>query len=98
MKSESMEEINSTEMAMFYNVENLFLPDPEPIHHLDPTKSGLWNWNQKRYENKIFKIAHVAELVKEEDPDLLDWFLHNQPTKPEFANLIAKLKSLKAAS
>ena len=66
MKSESMEEINSTEMAMFYNVENLFLPDPEPIHHLDPTKSGLWNWNQKRYENKIFKIAHVAELVKEE--------------------------------
>lgn len=44
-------------------------------------------------EQQIF-----AELVKEEDPDLLDWFLHNQPTKPEFANLIAKLKSLKAAS
>ena len=39
-----------------------------------------------------------AELVKEEDPDLLDWFLHNQPTKPEFADLIAKLKSLKASS
>ena len=44
-------------------------------------------------EQQIF-----AELVKEEDPDLLDWFLHNHPTKPEFANLIAKLKSLKAAS
>ena len=44
-------------------------------------------------EQQIF-----AELVKEEDPDLLDWFLHNHPTKPEFADLIAKLKSLKAAS
>ena len=38
-----------------------------------------------------------AELVKEEDPDLLDWFLHNHPTKPEFAELIAKLKRLQAA-
>jgi antitoxin CptB len=44
-------------------------------------------------EQQIF-----AELVKEEDPDLLDWFLHNHPTKPEFADLIAKLKSLKASS
>ena len=38
-----------------------------------------------------------AELVKEEDPELLDWFLHNHPTKPEFAELIAKLKRLQAA-
>jgi antitoxin CptB len=38
-----------------------------------------------------------AELVKEEDPDLLDWFLHNHPTKPEFAELIAKLKRLQSA-
>ena len=37
-----------------------------------------------------------AALVAEEDPDLLDWFLHNHPTKPEFAALIAKLKSLQA--
>ena len=60
-----MKEINSKEMVMFYNVENLFLPDAKPIHYLDPTKSGLRNWDEKRYSNKIFKIAHVAELVKE---------------------------------
>lgn len=42
-------------------------------------------------EQRVF-----AELVKEEDPDLLDWFLHNHPTKPEFAELITKLKSLKS--
>ena len=44
-------------------------------------------------EQQIF-----ADMATEADPDLLDWFLHNQPTKPEFSNLIAQLKSLKAAS
>ena len=38
-----------------------------------------------------------AELVKEEDPDLLDWVFHNHPTKPECAELIAKLKRLQSA-
>jgi antitoxin CptB len=42
--------------------------------------------------------ATFAKLVEQEDPDLLDWFLHNHPTEPEFADLIAKLKVLKAAS
>lgn len=41
--------------------------------------------------------AVFAELVKAEDPDLLDWFLHDHPTKPAFADLIAKLKQLKKA-
>lgn len=41
--------------------------------------------------------AVFANLVEQEDPDLLDWFLHNHPTKPEFAALIAKLKQLKIA-
>lgn len=54
------------ELVMFYNVENLFPPDPKPKHIFDPTKSGLRNWNDERYSNKIFKIAHVAELVKEQ--------------------------------
>jgi len=54
------------ESVMFYNVENLFLPDPKPKHIFDPTKSGLRNWTEERYSNKIFKIGHVAELVKEQ--------------------------------
>lgn len=40
--------------------------------------------------------ATFAQLMSEEDPDLLDWFLFNQPPKPEYAALIAKLKQLKA--
>ena len=60
----------SSEFAMFYNVENLFQPDPKPIHKLDPTASGLRNWNDYRYTNKIHKIAHVFELVKETKGEL----------------------------
>ncbi|KMQ59890.1 endonuclease [Chryseobacterium sp. FH2] len=54
------------ELFTFYNVENLFLPDPPPKHRLDPTKSGLRNWDEKRYKNKLFKIAHVFQLMEEE--------------------------------
>lgn len=55
------------EMFSFYNVENLFLPDPKPVHRLDPTRSGLRNWDEKRYKNKLFKISHVFQLMKEEN-------------------------------
>jgi exonuclease III len=54
------------ELFSFYNVENLFLPDVKPKHKLDPTISGLRNWDERRYQNKIFKIAHVFQLMKEE--------------------------------
>lgn len=56
---------NKEELIFFYNVENLFPPDPKAEHVLNPTDSGLRNWDEKRYENKIGKIAHVLELVKE---------------------------------
>lgn len=55
------------ELFSFYNVENLFLPDPKPRHKLDPTISGLKNWDEKRYQNKLFKIAHVFQLMQEEN-------------------------------
>ncbi|SFN16181.1 Endonuclease/Exonuclease/phosphatase family protein [Chryseobacterium oleae] len=55
------------EMFSFYNVENLFLPDPKPVHRLDPTRSGLKNWDEQRYRNKLFKISHVFQLMKEEN-------------------------------
>lgn len=58
------------ELFSFYNVENLFLPDPEPRHKLDPTISGLRNWNERKYKNKLYKIAHVFQLIKEENGTL----------------------------
>jgi len=58
------------ELFSFYNVENLFLPDPKPRHKLDPTISGLRNWDERRYQNKLFKVSHVFELMKEENGEL----------------------------
>lgn len=55
------------ELFSFYNVENLFLPDPIPKHKLDPSKSGLRNWDERKYKNKLFKISHVFQLMKEEN-------------------------------
>lgn len=54
-------------LVAFYNVENLFSPDPPPVHHLDPTFSGLKNWDEKRYRNKLTKIAHVFQLIEQEE-------------------------------
>lgn len=61
---------NRAEYVMFYNVENLFQPDAIPVHKLDPTASGLRNWNNYRYTNKIHKIAHVFDLVKADKGEL----------------------------
>ncbi|WP_294276256.1 endonuclease [uncultured Chryseobacterium sp.] len=49
----------------FYNVENLFLPDPKPVYPTDPTASGLRNWDERKYKNKLFKIAHVFQMMQE---------------------------------
>lgn len=62
-----MERYSTKELVLFYNVENLFSPDPRPIHKLDPTKSGLRNWDEKRYQNKLHKIARVFKLVEERE-------------------------------
>lgn len=61
---------DSKELVAFYNVENLFLPDAPPVHKLDPTLSGLRNWDDRRYRNKLFKISHVFQLIKEESGTL----------------------------
>lgn len=53
------------EIMMFYNVENLFPPDPPTHHKYDPTPSGLRGWNEYRYNNKLFKIAYVIDWVSE---------------------------------
>lgn len=55
------------ELFSFYNVENLFLPDPKPKHKSDPTYSGLRNWDERKYQNKLSRIAHVFQLIKEDN-------------------------------
>ena len=52
------------ETIMFYNVENLFLPFDKNLSSSKIYSFGLEGWNEKRYLNKIQKIAHVIELLK----------------------------------
>lgn len=59
-----------SEIIMFYNVENLFPPDAKPNHILDPTNSGLRNWDEQRYKSKIIKLGHVFELIIEDHQTL----------------------------
>lgn len=61
---------DNTEIIAFYNVENLFNPDPTPVHKLDPTISGLKNWDERKYNNKLLKIAHVFRLILETEGEL----------------------------
>lgn len=58
---------NSVELIAFYNVENLFLPDPPSKHKSDPTVSGLRNWNEYKYRHKISNIAKVFQLITESE-------------------------------
>jgi len=58
------------ELLAFYNVENLFLPDPKPTHKLDPTHSGLRNWDDRKYKNKLHKISHVFQLIEDKKGSL----------------------------
>ena len=62
-----MESFMRKELIMFYNVENLFSPDPKPKHKLDPTISGFRNWDERKYQNKLHKIANVFRLVEEQE-------------------------------
>lgn len=65
-----MSDINEKEIVAFYNVENLFTPDSLPVHKLDPTASGLQNWDQRKYNNKLSKIAQVFQLILESEGSL----------------------------
>ncbi len=63
-------EKNDAELIAFYNVENLFPPDPPQVHKLDPSASGLQNWDDRKYQNKLSKIAHVFQLIEEREGSL----------------------------
>ena len=62
-----MENDIKKELILFYNVENLFSPDPKPKHKLDPTISGFKNWDERKYQNKLHKIANVFRLIEEQE-------------------------------
>lgn len=61
----SVEDNIIPEMMMFYNVENLFLPDFNFKKSDSVSKSGLKNWSLSRYELKIQNIARVFQLVSD---------------------------------
>lgn len=65
-----IENYEEKELIVFYNVENLFSPDTPRVHKLDPTASGLQNWDERKYQNKLSKIAHVFQLILESEQSL----------------------------
>ncbi|ACU08282.1 hypothetical protein FIC_01839 [Flavobacteriaceae bacterium 3519-10] len=62
-----MENNGSKEIIAFYNVENLLMPDPPPVHKTDPSASGLRNWDERKYRIKLSKIAHVFQLIADQE-------------------------------
>ena len=54
------------ELMMFYNVENFFPSD----QNKDSKKSDLYNWDDYKYNQKLRRINHVLQLVKEEKHNL----------------------------
>ena len=62
-----METKINSELIAFYNVENLFCPDLPRVHKSDPTKSGLFNWDERKYKNKLSKISQVFQLICESE-------------------------------
>ncbi len=51
----------------FYNLENLFdtINDPEKFDE-DYTPEGKNNWNEKKYQEKLFNMSHVISLLGKE--------------------------------
>ena len=64
--STEYEESKVYELAVFYNTENFYSTDPSPPHKINPTASGLRNWDTRRFLNKLGKIAQVFDLIKED--------------------------------
>ena len=62
-----MENFLKKNFVMFYNVENLFSPRPKPTTFLDPTISGLRNWDERKYQNKLRKNANHFRLIEEKE-------------------------------
>lgn len=59
-----MAENSNKELVLFYNVENLFSPDPKPIHKLDPTVSGFRNWDKENTKTNCIKLQMFSDSSK----------------------------------
>lgn len=58
--------VKSEELIMFYNAENFYFPEEKAANGQNKLFTGLSNWTPKRFQNKLFKIAHVFQLINEE--------------------------------
>lgn len=53
----------TSELLMFYNVENFFPPD---LQNFQKSTSGLYNWTPYKYKLKLKKINQVFNFVNED--------------------------------
>ena len=65
MLSNSYSRSAAFQTVVFYNVENLFLPDSSEKRNKSHSHSGLNRWNRARYENKLYKLANVFHLIEQ---------------------------------
>lgn len=70
MFNSSARSIQGEEIIMFYNVENFFRPDEILPQNSAPSISGLKNWDERKFRNKLRKTAHVFQLIKEKNGSL----------------------------
>src|SRR5690606_30351312 len=53
------------ELAVFYNTENFYSAEARTSQLPNIEFSGLRNWDQFRFQNKLQKIAQVFQLINE---------------------------------
>ncbi|MEM8890366.1 MAG: endonuclease/exonuclease/phosphatase family protein, partial [Bacteroidota bacterium] len=72
MNSRGMEPEAKEFVVAYYNVENLFDTEdnPDKIDE-DFTPGGKYEWDQKKYDRKLFQIAKAIKSIGPNGPDLL---------------------------
>ncbi|NAW50514.1 endonuclease [Elizabethkingia argentiflava] len=55
------------ELVVFYNTENFYAPQLKQYPRSDIPKSGLRNWNEARYQNKLLKFTQVFNYLRLEE-------------------------------
>ena len=52
---------------MLFRSTSSCFPVTIPKQKLDPTISGFKNWDERKYQNKLHKIANVFRLIEEQE-------------------------------
>lgn len=72
MNSRGMEPEAKEFVVAYYNVENLFDTEDNPNKiDEDFTPGGKYEWDQKKYDRKLFQIAKAIKSIGPNGPDLL---------------------------